>query len=59
MTESDKANDWVRYFKIVPKLSTLRAVQRNEGRSVLEKVLKALGLGSASDVIDACKGDDW
>lgn len=58
MTESDKANDWVRYFKIVPKLSTLRAVEKNDGRNVLEKVLKQLGLASPLDVIRECKGDD-
>ena len=59
MTESEKANDWARYFKVVPKLSTLKAVERNDGRSVLDRVLKLLGLASASDVIEKCTGDDW
>ena len=59
MTEQDKAQDWIRYFKVVPRMSTLRAVEKNDGRKTLENVLKGLGLGSHLEVIEACKGDDW
>lgn len=59
MTESEKAHDWIRYFRTVPKMSSLRAVKRNDGPKVLERVIKELGLASPLDLIEACKGDDW
>lgn len=59
MSEADKVSDWIRYFKVVPKLSTLRAVKRNDGAEVLNKVIRGLGLGSALDVIEKCTGDEW
>lgn len=58
MTESEKASDWIRYFKAVPKLSTLRAVKRNDGPEVLNKVIRGLGLASPLDVIEKCTGDE-
>ena len=59
MNDTEKAQDWIRYFKVVPKLSTLRAVERNDGRETLQRVLKGLGLASPLDVIEKCTGDDW
>ena len=59
MTESDKAQDWIRYFKTVPKMSTLIAVKKNDGPEVLRRVLTGLGLTSLSGLIEACKGDEW
>lgn len=57
--ESEIAQDWIRYFKVVPRMSTLRAVERNDGRKVLERVMRDLGLGSPLEVVEACKDDDW
>lgn len=55
MTESEKADDWVRYFKAIQysRMGTLQAVLRNDGERVLDLVLKRLGLVSASDVVKA------
>jgi len=59
VTDSEKVSEWVRFFQTTPKLSTLLAVERNDGRKVLELTLQRLGLVSASDVVKACKGDQW
>jgi hypothetical protein len=59
MTESEKASEWLRYFKVVPKMSTLRAVEKNSGEKVLERVMRDAGLASPLDVVRACTGDDW
>ena len=59
MKEAEKAQDWLRYFKVVPKMSTLKAVEKNDGRKVLEKVMGDLGLASPLDVVDKCTGDEW
>jgi hypothetical protein len=58
VTDNEKASEWVRYFQNTsPKISTLIAVERNDGRKVLELTLQKLGLASASDVVKACKAD--
>jgi hypothetical protein len=59
MTESEKVKDWQRYFSVVPKISTLMAIERNDGQKLLERFLREAGLVSALDVIKACKGDAW
>lgn len=59
MTEQDKAKDWVRYFKVVPRMSTLIAAKKNDGPRVLELTMKELGLASPLDVVEKCEGDNW
>ena len=59
MTDTEMAQDWLRYFERVPKMSTLIAVEKNDGRKILELVLQRLGSVSALDLIAKCRGDDW
>jgi hypothetical protein len=60
VTDNEKAFEWTRYFQICPRLTTLAAVQRNDGEKVLQLTLQKLGLVSALDVVKACKKDaEW
>lgn len=56
MTESEKVEDWVRHFNVcLLKMNALRAVLENDGERMLSEVLKRLKLGTAMDVVKACK----
>lgn len=55
-SDLEKVNEWVRYYQAaILKFGALRAVYRNDGEKMLESVLEALKLQSASDVVKACK----
>lgn len=58
MNESERLEEWVRCYRAsLLKLNALQAVLENDGEQMLEKVLKRLGLASASDVVKATKDD--
>lgn len=58
MTESEKVAEWTRWYRASSlKMNALTAVLNNDGEQMLEKVLKGLGLVSASDVVKASRDD--
>lgn len=55
MNDTQKVEEWVRHYNAaVLKFNALRAVLENDGQKMLERVLKKLGLESASDVVTRC-----
>jgi hypothetical protein len=59
MSELEKQAEWVRYYQASHlKMNALHSVLKNDGEGMLDRVLKKLGLASASDVVKASK-DDW
>jgi hypothetical protein len=54
LNESEKIEEWIRHYKSCHlKMNALQAILKNDGEQMLQKVLKKLGLASASDVIKA------
>ena len=59
MNETERVEEWTDHFKSCRlKMNALSAVLQNDGERMLQQVMKRLGLGSALDVVKACK-DDW
>lgn len=58
MNDAQKVDEYVRLYRAsLLKMNALQTVLINDQRLISE-VLKKLGLGSALDVVNACK-DDW
>lgn len=58
MGDLEKVEEWARWYKAsLLKMNALTAVLVNDGEQMLEKVLKRLGLASASDVVKASRDD--
>jgi hypothetical protein len=58
MGDLEKVEEWARWYKAsLLKMNALTAVLNNDGEQMLEKVLKKLGLVSASDAVKAAKDD--
>lgn len=54
LNEKEKLADWVRFVKASQstyKLNALRAVYENDGKGMLEKCLRELGLERSVDLI--------
>lgn len=57
MNDAAKVAEWVRYYNAsLLKFGSLRAIYENDGEAMLENVLKALKLKTASDVVKNCDG---
>ena len=58
MTDTEKIGEWIRHYEICHrKMNALAACLENDGERITNGVLKRLGLGSALDVVKACKDD--
>lgn len=58
MTDAEKITEWARHYEICHrKMNALAACLENDGERVANGLLKKLGLGSALDVVKACKDD--
>lgn len=58
MNDTEKIGEWTRYYQVCfRKMNALVACLETDGERTLTQVLQKLGLGSASDVVKACKED--
>lgn len=58
MNDTEKIGEWTRYYAICyRKMNALVACLETDGDRVTNQLLQKLGLGSALDVVKACKDD--
>ena len=58
MTDTELISEWAKYYAVCyRKMNALAACLENNGERVTQGLLKKLGLGSALDVVKACKDD--